>query len=86
MSNVPGKETEMLDFLVYTPIYRAEKRQDALCREFYKLITQQYQEDLMENLLQEEMKSKKKKKKKNQSMTQKEKESNSQTITDQSGS
>lgn len=54
MASQTDNEPEMLTFLVMTPLRRAEKRQDRLCREFYKCIKQKYQEELVEILLKEE--------------------------------
>jgi hypothetical protein len=38
LASAHEKELEMLTFLVLSPLRRAEKRQDKLCREFYNCI------------------------------------------------
>jgi hypothetical protein len=52
-----GKE-DMFESLSQSPLDRAGKRFDKLCREFLRLLRQKYQEDLVETLLQEEQKQK----------------------------
>ena len=57
-SNLPEKELEFVEFLSQSPLSRANKRVDLICREFLKILKQKYQEDLVENLLKEEAKPK----------------------------
>lgn len=68
------KELELIEFLIQSPLNRADKRVDKICREFLLILKQKYQEDLVENLLKDEAQPKSKitfnKKKKKRSQQQ----------------
>lgn len=42
MAKVSGKEKDMIEYLQQSPLNRANKRCDKVCREFLKLLKQKY--------------------------------------------